>query len=630
MPTFSKREFIALMVTEMICASFTRHLWGFQLNLDRNTVRRYLEAAAKSPAISIPASPNQSNQNPRCEKSKPGLVRGDARGAPTKALQPQVKRASKAVVVLDCLNPKRKVVRVKPAQSSPTDVPVQPEIAPARENFIRALGIEPWRRWRTTTALAGILALLLAIECFVPLRTAVQIGADEGIELAKATLCLNGHKLYSEIWNDQPPLHTFLVTEALRHVSPSVLTPRLITVGFAAVLITGLFVICVRVSGLLTAFLTSLLLIASPGFIELGSSCMLEIPALATAIAALCLLLVLPASKWRFAEVAAGIVFGLAVLMKLVPLILLPLAVIVVRLRDVKRGEPLLNSIISLLLLGVALAASFAATDLLIEKGAFLAHFQQSWSSHFGKAKSLDYGSAAEHPFPWSVFLKNWDTSLPALAGIGFLLTGLRKSPWMAFPLAWMAVSLLVFGIHKPWWPYYYIHLAIPLCWCAAAGIQMLLSHANPKRNRSVLALVCVFGLCALPWMAARVYLQVSEIRASPQTYYTTVLHQIERLKPSVRLMYADDPIYSFHAGIPMPPQLAVLPLKRFWAGEMSNERLVQELSSAKPSIILLRNDGREVPFEELLTADYRLVYLDPQFRLFSAKARSRLGERAK
>lgn len=31
-----------------------------------------------------------------------------------------------------------------------------------------------------------------------------------------ATLCLHGHRLYSEVWNDQPPLHTWLITQVLK------------------------------------------------------------------------------------------------------------------------------------------------------------------------------------------------------------------------------------------------------------------------------------------------------------------------------------------------------------------------------------------------------------------------------
>ena len=68
---------------------------------------------------------------------------------------------------------------------------------------------------RHAFVLGAILAAFLLIECFIPLSTAVRVGADEGFNLAKATLCLKGHKLYSEIWNDQPPLHTIVLTKLL-------------------------------------------------------------------------------------------------------------------------------------------------------------------------------------------------------------------------------------------------------------------------------------------------------------------------------------------------------------------------------------------------------------------------------
>jgi 4-amino-4-deoxy-L-arabinose transferase-like glycosyltransferase len=191
----------------------------------------------------------------------------------------------------------------------------------------------------------GIAVILLAaffvLQSRVPLRTAIQIGADEGFDLAKATLCLHGHRLYSEVWNDQPPLHTWLVTQVLKHVTPGIAGPRLVTVAFAAILVVGVFVIVCRASGLLTGALTGALVIASPGFLELSSSCMLEIPALATALAGLGVLVVLPRTRWYGAEWVSGILFGMAGLMKLVPLYLLPVAALIIwlRLREQRARE---------------------------------------------------------------------------------------------------------------------------------------------------------------------------------------------------------------------------------------------------------------------------------------------------
>jgi hypothetical protein len=130
-----------------------------------------------------------------------------------------------------------------------------------------------------------------------------------------------------------------------------------------------------------------------------------------------------------------------------------------------------------------------------------------------------------------------------------------------------------------------------------------------------------VFGLCAIAWMGARLYLQAQDIRRSPQLHSSLVLREVERFKPFTRFLYADEPVYSFHAGIPMPPQLAVLPLKRFWSGDMTNARFASELAAAKPELLLLRNDTRERPFQAWLEAEYRLVYQDAQHRLFARRA---------
>src|ERR1017187_2242098 len=234
--------------------------------------------------------------------------------------------------------------------------------------------------------------------------------------------------------------------------------------------------------------------------------------------------------------------------------------------------SPVRSIIRPLLLLGLSLAIGFVAIDYLIENGAYLRNFQQSWTSHFGALKSTEYGSPDDYPFDWRIFLKNWDTAIPALLGVVFCIRQIRKAPMTIFPLALFALTLLVFTIHRPWWPYYYIHITIPLCWCAAVGIEAVRQRISPKRTRVLLIVFSLYVICALTWMGARVYLQIRDIRNSAQTYSSLVLTQIERYKPSTEWMYADKPIYSFHSGIPLPPPLAVVMLKRLWSGEMTNQ----------------------------------------------------------
>jgi hypothetical protein len=118
--------------------------------------------------------------------------------------------------------------------------------------------------------------------------------------------------------------------------------------------------------------------------------------------------------------------------------------------------------------------------------------------------------------------------------------------------------------------------------------------------------------------MSARVYLQITGIRNSPQTYYSLVLKEIERYKPFSEWIYADNLTYSFHSGIPMPPQLAVVSLKRLWSGEITVAGVGDEVRKFKPGVIALRNDTRELPFQDLLDTEYRLVYHDAENRLYA------------
>jgi hypothetical protein len=507
---------------------------------------------------------------------------------------------------------------------------------------------------RPIGVLAALLLAFAILQLWLPLRTAIQIGDDEGFELAKATLCLHGHNLYTEVWNDQPPLHTFLISQILKHLSPSIVGPRLVTSLSAALLLTSIFIISLRINGWVVAALTTALLIASPGFIELSSSCMLEIPALAPAVAALGVLLVAGQTKRHTAEVLSGILFGLAFQVKLVNVVLLPLAALIIWMQhrkptaphdvaqpsadtsravesrrvgnagqdrssvEIRRWFPA-NITASLLILTASLTVSFAAIDYGIDRGAFLLHFQQSWVSHFAPTKSFEYGSPTEHSFDWSILIKNWDATLPAIFGLILSVRQRCKRPAAILPVAWLALTLLVFAKHKPWWTYYYVHNAIPLCWCAAIGVAAMAQSIHRRRRGLALA-VAAFGIAVVSWLGARLYLQISGVRHAPRTYSSLVLRELGRLKPLARFIYTDQTVYSFHSGIPLPPDLAVLPLKRFWSGDMTNARLAAEISEVKPEVILLRNDTREVPFQDLIDAEYRVVYQDTDHRLYTKK----------
>jgi hypothetical protein len=478
-----------------------------------------------------------------------------------------------------------------------------------------------------------LLAVFIGLQSLLPLSTAVKIGADEGFEPAKATLSVHGYQFYTEVWNDQPPVYAFLLSQIIQNISSDIIWLRLLTVAFAIILLSAAYWAGFQTHGLLIAALTVVWVIASPGFMELSCSAMQEIPGLAPVVAALCLLLVVRPNSWHWSEAAAGMAFAFGLQIKLIGAIYLPLAGFILWQRHgfgerqykdnawAIRGlfsRRLLNSA---LIFGGSLVLAFVAIDWLIDRGAYLKHFQQSWAAHFAPPDSFEHGSPANHPFKWSVLLKNWDATLPALMGVIVLARQARHRPLVLIPGMWLVLTLMVFGVHKPWWNYYYVHHAIPLGWCAAIGITALWQGSSTGRKRWLRGLLAVACVGLLVWMSARVWLQIKGIRESPQLYTELVLPEIQRLKPFTELLYTDDPIYSFHAGIPLPPKLGVISLKRFWSGDLTTARLAEELKAAEPGLILLGNTTQDLPFSDWLHAEYRLIFQDSEHRLYANRA---------
>jgi hypothetical protein len=500
-----------------------------------------------------------------------------------------------------------------------------------------------------------LLLAFLLLDSVLPLRTALKISADEDFEFAKVELCSKGYQLYTQIWDDQPPLYTFLLVQAAKTTSTSVLGMRELNVLFSLLLIVGLYCVVLNTGGKnqseeslaaggatwLAPFAAALFLLASPGFLELSCSCMPEIPSLAMVLMSFCVLVSgRELNKGRLTS--AGFIFGVALQLKLISLIYSPLVLLVLWLRlGLKKPESIARKLRlwTIYIFGACAMLSFVLLNALTGSPLII-QLQQAWTSHFSAGKSLEYGSAADHRFDWSVPFKAWETLIPALMGFGLLLLRFNEHvrnksakdffihpPFWILPLLWLFLVLLVFVWHKPWWPYYYVHIAVPLSWLAGIGIAEALNYLRTKKQVFPRVAFGLFSLSALAWIGLRLYLQDVEIRSHPRSYSSYVLKRMLQYRPYTQFLFTDQPVYSLHADIPMPPQLAMLPLKRFWNGDMTNQRLAAELKAAKPGIILLANDSRTVPYQDLLSREYQLVYVDPSNRLLVHKSIAKQGQ---
>jgi hypothetical protein len=78
-----------------------------------------------------------------------------------------------------------------------------------------------------------------------------------------------------------------------------------------------------------------------------------------------------------------------------------------------------------------------------------------------------------------------------AIAGI-LLSIKRRTLRLMAFPITLLASAVAVHLVHRHWWDYYYLHLAIPLAWLAAYAIYEAIRWSSNILQRRVPSLLPV------------------------------------------------------------------------------------------------------------------------------------------
>jgi hypothetical protein len=96
------------------------------------------------------------------------------------------------------------------------------------------------------------------------------------------------------------------------------------------------------------------------------------------------------------------------------------------------------------------------------------------------------------------------------------------------------------------------------------------------------------------------------------------VLQAMSSYREHTRWFYSQDPKYGFHARLPLPPEVAVLPRKRFETGQIDYARILQYLRRYRPEQVLLTTAHElRADWMEFLNGDYVKVYEDLQHRLY-------------
>jgi 4-amino-4-deoxy-L-arabinose transferase-like glycosyltransferase len=446
----------------------------------------------------------------------------------------------------------------------------------------------------------------------MPLKDVLQFDPDEGIELAKVILLSQGYRLYDQVWNDQPPLLTLLLSEWFKVFGTNIEAARILILSFSTLLV-GAFYQTLRFSlGIGSALLGTTALCLTLNFLRLSVSVMRGLPAIALAMLGLYfLLLATPADSktdhsrpfplWQLGlgTIASGICCGLSLQIKFFTVLLFPACLLHLLLgwhwhQHLKKPTPqrwsmtlLWLFVCSITFVGIGLATqSFSLEQLL--------------GTHWDGARQ---GSLQREP-SWQLLLmflaQDLDYSL--LAGIGlWQLLRDRNMRWPTLPLTWLITVLVILNFYQPLWYHYYPLLSIPVVWLAAHGVTQSYSFIQQKqwmrqirwaklRPISGRGLATGFLILAIVLAPVKVTILVVQNRLFVQDSISKaeIIQQVQAYQSQTRWLFTDLPIVSFYTGIKVPPELAVFSTKRLQSDGLGIPKLLEILETYQPEQVLL------------------------------------------
>ena len=475
-------------------------------------------------------------------------------------------------------------------------------------------------------------AALLLLYSQLPLGTAFEMGDDEGFEVIKGFMCSKGYTLYTHIWNDQPPVSTMLLSTAFKLCGPTILTARLVAAGFGLLLVAAFHELVRRRSGPWAALLATFLLVASPGVLLLMVSVMLEAPALATALLSAWVLAGWYKRRHWAWLLASGGIMAVAMQIKLTSALVVPAVVVELFLASWARARPLWPAVSKVLCWGASVAVVFTVIGLTWGKGAL----ESSWKSHTSSKVVEGLDRPEDHKFEPRLLRSHVECVAGAAVGI---IVALRRSRWreIAFPLVLLTTVSAIHAVHRPWWNYYYLHLAIPLAWLAGWTLNEIIQAVRRLQsqggfNLSSAAAWKGLALCGLAALAIarserRLEANIKYLQQRPAADANPIVRKMKEYAGRASWVYSESGIYPFHARLRVPPELAIVMPKRFWSGQITTAEIIEDCKRYRPELVVLPVASLNEEWKRFLSADYVFSSADTRSALYVAKRLSEAGE---
>ena len=459
------------------------------------------------------------------------------------------------------------------------------------------------------------------ILCITPIQHSFEFDPDEGMELIKAHLYSQGFELYTQIWNDQPPLCTIFLSDYFSLFGESIFTARLGTLLFSALLVWSLYQILDIERGTLSAIVGTLLLVTSNKFLQLSVSVMMGIPSLSLAMLSIYTLTLYKKKRHNILLLLSAILISISLQIKAFTIFLIPINIMY--LSDFRINKTKLYNQNKKALYSIALWTIFTLVIYLLIGLLFNSlNYEQIVQAHIQKGVKLGFQDYNNFNVIYKMIKK--DLVLLSLAIVGTYTIFSSKSDQELFPLIWWLTATLLLLNHHPVWYHHYTLISIPLAWLAGYSVKPVFSFFQDRSSLfrlkpfniknyflpTVTALLIIMSILEVPH---KVDGAINAMRIKEPHHDTQVVNILLQYRDSSQWVFTDRPIYAFYAGLSVPPEIAVFSQKRFRSGNLTYDQLLRILQTYRPEHIIISRFKQQIqshpPLIAYIQKNYSMIY---------------------
>ncbi len=441
------------------------------------------------------------------------------------------------------------------------------------------------RLFRFSASLAALLSFPLLLFGVIRTREFREIDYDEGINLIKSHMINHGHRMYHEIWADQPPFFPHLLAGVTAYFPGSLLATRCLVLSLTALLVWAFFELITRQRGLYPAIIGVIILASTNQILRVGGAVMIGIPCAAFGILALLAANLAFTRESRTMAYVAGAFSMLSVATKFYGAVFgLPILVLLFQYRRTLSKEYLVW-----LCLGAGTALVYV---LLLAPGIFTGSQFEVVQGHIGARafRKMPRGWSRIRQLIWP------DLALLPFAFAGVIYAWVKRDKRALQPISLLAGALLFLYFHRPVWAHHYPLVGIPLAWLSALGVtwiyEILVELYRRTRSKPRRAGAALVGAALAAWFGLSVYRDISSGRDRVNSIGYRILPEVvalikENLQNGGQL-YTDRPIYTFLANADYVVPHAVVTAKRLRTGLLKQDDLVRTIHQSQPKLILL------------------------------------------